>query len=290
MALVPLLLVLALAGALAVGTAVARRSPPSRETTVAAARTHAVGTTATALLVGAAAATAVGVAGLGNASPGSLGRTALLVPVAAGVVHVVVLGLGELTWPRPQGQVRRARLVRRRLLDAAPRWLVRTTVGAGVAAVVTIALGAALAAPDGRSLLVEDPPFRSTAGPFPGLVYGRPAGLGLLVLAAVTVAALWIVATRSAVVTEDDRIEDAVRRASAHRVLRAAAATTLVVAGGLLAVAGNAAWSISSTTGGGVLAVLGVGVGGCGLAALLAGVLVACVRAPGVPADRPVPA
>jgi hypothetical protein len=62
------------------------------------------------------------------------------------------------------------------------------------------------------------------------------------------------------------------------------------VTGGLPAVAGNATWSVSSSTGGGALAVLGAGVGGCGLAALLAGVVVACVRAPGAPADRPVTA
>ncbi|MGY1705282.1 hypothetical protein ACI79C_11940 [Geodermatophilus sp. SYSU D00697] len=287
MALVPLLLVVVLVGAVAGGAAVARRNPPSREAAVAAARTHAVRTGGAALLLGAAAAVAVGQAGLGSSSPGSLGVTALLVPVAAGVVHTAVLALGELTWPRPSGGVRRARLVRRGLLDAGPRWLVRTTAAASVGAVATIALGAALAAPDGRSLTLEVPPVEATAGPFPGLVYGRPAGLGLLVLAVVTAAALWVVATRPAVATEDERAEAALRRASTHRVLRAAAATTLVVTGGLLTVAGHAVWSVGSSTGQDLTAALGVAGAGCGIAALLAGVVVAAVRAPGVPAGEP---
>jgi hypothetical protein len=158
------------------------------------------------------------------------------------------------------------------------------------AAVLTLVVGALAAAPDGRSIAFDDPPVQATAGPFPGLVYGAPATLGLLVLAALTAATLWTVANRPAVATEDARVEAALRSASAHRVLRAAAATTLVVTGGLLATAGSAVWSVSSSTGHQLLGSLGVCLGGCGFGALLAGVVVACVRAPGVPADQPVSA
>jgi hypothetical protein len=273
--------------AVVVVTGALRRSPPSRERAVAAARRHAGLGSAAAVVAGGAGALWVGTTRLDDGGPGSLGVTALLVPIAFGVVHTAVLGLAELTWPRPEGTVRRARLERRGLLDAAPRWLMRTTFAAAAVAAATIALGAALAAPDGRSLTLGNAALRSTASPFPGLFYGRPAAFWLLLLAAVTAGALWIVATRPAVATEDERVETALRRASAHRVLRGAAAATLVVAGGLLSTAGSSLWSVSTTTGQQVLAVVGVGVGGCGFTALLAGVAVACVRAPGVPAGEP---
>jgi hypothetical protein len=284
-----LLLLPVLAGIVALVVAgVVRRSPPSREQTVAAARAHARLGSAAAVVLGAAAALWAGTGRLEDAAgPGDLGTTALLVPIAFGVVHTVVLGIAELTWPHPEGAVRRARLVRRGLLDAAPRWLVRTATVAAIAAVVTLAGGALLAGPDGRSLTVTDPPVTSTASPFAGPVYGRPAALGLLLLAAVTAAALWVVANRAAVATADGRVEAALRAASAHRVLRGATAATLVVTGGLLGVSGNATWSVASSIGSDVLAVLGIGVAGCGLVALVAGCVLACVRAPRVPAGEP---
>lgn len=204
------------------------------------------------------------------------------------MVHTAVLGIAELTRPRPEGAVRRARLAHRGLLDVAPRWLVRTATVTAAAAVVTLAGGALLAGPDGRSLTVEDAPSRWTAGPFAGPLYGQPAALGLLLLGVLTVAALWVVANRAAVATEDDRVESALRAASAHRVPRGTTAATLVVTGGLLGVSGNAVWSIASSSGREVLAVLGMAVGACGLIALLAAAAVLCVRAPGVPAGEPV--
>jgi hypothetical protein len=63
---------------------------------------------------------------------------------------------------------------------------------------------------------------------------------------------------------------------------------TLVVTGGLLGVSGNAVWSVASSSGRNVLAVLGLGLAGCGFIALLAAAVVLCVRAPGVPVDEPV--
>jgi hypothetical protein len=270
----------------ALGVAAARRSPPSRETAVAAARTHAVRAAAGAVAVGVLVAALVAAAG----STGRAGITALLVPITFGVVHTVVLAAGELTWPRPQGEVRRARLDRRGLLDAAPRWLVRTAVSAVALAVVVIAGGALLADPTGSGFTYQpDDLHTAGAGPFPGLAYGIPAALGLLVLAAATGAALRIVADRPAVATEDERIEEALRRASAHRVLRAFAGVTFFVAGGLLFVAGGALHSVaSSSVPSDYLGLAGAAAAVGGLAAMLAGVALTCVRAPGVPADTPV--
>jgi hypothetical protein len=288
MAGVPLLLLITLVVAVSIGVVVARRSPPSREQAVAAARRHAARTATAAYALGGAAAFAVFAAEVGNTAPGGLGITVLLTPLTFGVVHVVVLALGELTWPRPAGDVRRARLVRRGLLDAAPRWLVRTGAAALGLTVLAIVGGALLAAPDGRSVTYAADAFSSaSASPFPGLFYGRPAAAGLLALAVTAALALWIVADRPAVATEDDRIEDALRRASAHRVLRIAVGVALFVAGGLLFVGGTAVHGLGTSSagaglwdGGGPVTAL------TGLAAMLGGVVVACWRAPAVPMDR----
>jgi hypothetical protein len=275
----------------AVGTVAARRSPPSRETAVTAARTHAVRGSGTAFLLGMLVAVYVGANGLGNSAPGGLGVTALLLPLTFGVVHVLVLAIGELTWPRPHGEVRRARLVRRGMLDAAPGWLVRTAAAGLALAGAVVVAGALLADDTGRRFTYAPDGLRTaTASPFPGLFYGRVATVGLLLLVLSSAAALWIVANRPAVATEDERTEAALRRASAHRVLRVLAGVALVVGGGLLFVLGVALHSVaSSSVESGALGLSAVAASGTGLVALLAGAVVTCARAPGVPADAPVP-
>ena len=292
MGLVPLGLLLTVVVTFAVGTAVARRSPPSRETAVAAGRTHAVHSAAAAILLGCLAAGYVGATGLGNGEPGRLGVTALLVPITFGVVHTVVLAAGELTWPRPQGEVRRARLVHRGLLDAAPRWLVRLVAVAGSLAVTTLLGGALLADADGRSVTYGHEGAAgagsATSSPFPGYFYGLPAAGGLLLLALATAIALWIIAGRPAVATADEGIETALRRASVHRVLRVAVGVPLFVTGGLLFVGGRALHSVATSgISSGLLDVAGAAASLAGGAAMLVGVVVACLRAPGVPADAP---
>jgi hypothetical protein len=305
-ALLPLLLVLVLAAAAATGATIVRRSPPSAETTVAAARRHAALTSSAALVLAGVVAVGTGVVGqLTLPSALRSGVTALSVPLAFGIAHTAVLLLGEFTWPRPEGDVRRARLVRRGVADAAPRWLVRAALAAAAAAVLVLVAGGLLASPDGRSITVPggDGLISGSASPFVGWAYGTPAAIGVVALTALTVAGLWVVADRPAVVTADERIESTLRAASAHRVLRGAVAATLVVIGGMTAVSGqsvrSAATGVAETAAanglpvgtaatvlpwvGGVLAVLG-------LVASVAGLVVLCVRAPGVPADEPVAA
>jgi len=284
-ALLPLLVLLAGIITVAFGAAAARRSPPSRETAVAAGRAHAVRTAVAAIGLGLAAAVYVGAAQPGNSAPGGLGITALLVPVAFGIVHTVVVGVGELTWPRPDGEVRRASLVHRGPLDAAPDRLVLAAAVAGGLAVVTLVGGALLAGDSGRNFVWTADGFSGSTGPFPGLFYGLPAGLGLLVLALVAVAVLRLVANRPAVATEDEWIETALRRASAHRVLRVAVGVPLFVSGGLLLTGGNALHSAAAGSGGPPL--LGPVGAVIGIVSMLAGVVVACLPAPSVPADAP---
>jgi hypothetical protein len=291
-ALLPLLLVLGLAVAIAVGVAGLRRTPPSRETAVAAARRHAALTGATAVVAAVAAGLAAAISGI-DLFPGeaSLGRTLMLAPVAAGIAHTAVLLLGELTWPRPQGDVRRARLARRGLLDAAPRWLVRVGAGAVAGLVVVLVAGALTADRSGRRLTVALSEWQSTASPFPGLFYGGPAAVGVAVLAVATLIALRVVAERPAVATEDPRIEAALRRASVHRVLRGATAATLALTAGLQYAAGTALHSVGSVGGPGTTFYSGAAV--VLLVVALAGgvlaVVVACVPAPRVPVDDAVP-
>ena len=289
MGLIPLGMLLALVLTVALGTTVARRSPPSREAAVAAGRTHAVQAAGAAIVAGAGAAVYVGAIGLGDIGSGIL---ALLVPITFGLVHTVVLAVGELTWPRPRGEVRRARLVHRGLLDAAPDWLVRTGRAAGGLVLTTLVGGALLADDDGRHVayrIGEGPgAIDATAGPFPGLHYGLPAAVGLAVLTACAIGALWIVATRPAVATSDEGIESALRRASAHRVLRVAVGVPLFVGGGLLFTGGRAVHAVASSGAApGLLDAAGAAGSLLGGAAMVAGVVVACIRAPGVPADAP---
>ena len=287
MAVLAPLVLLAVVVAVSWTLAASRTAPPSREAAVAAGRAHARRTAGAAIGLGAAAAIYVGTTQLGNSSPGGLGVTAILVPITFGVVHTAVLGIGELTWPRPDGEVRRARLVHRGLLDAAPRRLVRTAAVAGGLTAGTLVLGALLADATGRGFSAGNNSLGGRATPFPGLFYGVPAGVGLLTLGVLAVAVLRIVANRPAVATEDDRIEAALRRASAHRVVRVAAGVPLFVTGGLLFVGGNAVHSVAGHVGLPVADAAGVGAAVLGVVALLAGLVVSCLPAPSVPADAP---
>jgi hypothetical protein len=293
-ALLPLLLVVVLAGLIAAGVVVARRTSPSRESAVAAARRHAAGTAVLALVAAAAVGLATAISGI-DVFPGeaSLGRTLMLAPVAAGIAHTLVLLVAELTWPRPQGDVRRARLARRGPLDAAPRWLVRLVAGALAGLVLVLVVGSVTADDSGRRISVAWSDGGQTAGPYPGRFYAVPAAVCLAVLILTTAAALRVVAERPAVATRDDRIEAALRRASAHRVLRGAAAGSLALLAGLLYAAGTSLHSFGAAPGHTPAAVLGVAGSVVGLAAAavaVTAVVVACFPAPKVPTGDAVPA
>lgn len=289
MAVLPWLLVCVLALVVAGGSALIRRTAPSRGAAAADARRHALGTSVTAIVVAAVAALGCGMTCLSLLSgPGVYGRTLLLMPLVAGIAHTIAVLLGELTWPRPQGDVRHARLARRDLLDAAPRTLVRLAAVTLAALVVILVTGALTADHTGRRIAVALPDGEVTARPFPGLHYGGPVAVGLIVLVLVTGVALRVVSDRPAVTAEDPRIEAALRRASAHRVLRGATAGGLMLAAGLLLMVGTSLRSLGSITGTAATAGLGAVGGVAVVAAVAAGltaVVVACLRAPTVPAD-----
>jgi hypothetical protein len=243
------------------------------------ARRHAVtgGTVAVALaVVVTAALVALGTGGPRQHPPGLL---AVLAVLGGALAHTLVLALTELTWPRPDEPVRRARLGHRGLRD------VLGHRGAVLLAVATSTLlaalgaGTALAGPDGRSVSRTTASTSSSAGPFPGSAYAGPVAvlLGLTLLTALVT--LRLVLARPAVEGADDATDSALRRASAHRVVRGLICATTVTAGALALVGGLSASHVAV----GGLHALAVAVAGVGALLVPAGLGALCVRAPGVP-------
>lgn len=284
MALLPVLVVLALAVAVGGVFAAARRVGRSSERTVTAARRHGLVVAVLAPVAGIVTALLLVVAGgdAGHGFPGTTGDALAMVPLAYAIAHTVVLLIGELTWPRPAGAVRRARLIRRRLGDVAPRRLLRTFLAGTVLLIAAVAVCAALAAPDGRTLEHQDGPLRMGAGPWPGWHYGKPVTVELVLLLVVLAVTLWVVVNRAAVATDDERMEAALRRTSAHRVLRGATAGVLLTAGGFIGKAASAAWSVNALSWWpGLLVTL------LADAVLLGALVVLCLPAPRLPVDAP---
>jgi hypothetical protein len=248
--LVLLLLVSLVAGAAAL---LMRQFARGEDSAAARARRHAARTSATAVVVGLFAAVAAAFAVLFPApmasAVGRPGVAAMMLPLAFGVAHTGVILVGELTWPRPGGVVRRARLAHRGLLHAIPVWLLRTAIVTLITGIVVIAVGAVTADRYGRSITVHagNGLAEGAASPYVGTGYGLPALVGLACLVALTTAALWVVANRPAVVTDHAGVEDALRRASAQRVLRGSTVAAMVLVAGLMISSGLAVRSASTT-------------------------------------------
>ncbi|MFQ1003716.1 hypothetical protein [Modestobacter sp. SSW1-42] len=256
----PLLVLLLLVGLVAGGAALLMRQfAHGEDSTVQRAQRHARRTSATAVVVGLLAAVAAAVAVLLPAplapAAGRPGVAAMMLPLAFGVAHTGVILVGELTWPRPGGMVRRARLAHRGLLQALPAWLLRTTIGTLITGIVVIAVGAVTddRYDANRSITVYagNGLVEGAASPYVGSFYGMPALVGLGCLLALSTAALWVVANRPAIVTDDVDVdvdvENALRRASAQRVLRGATAAAMILVAGLVTVSGLAIRSAATT-------------------------------------------
>ncbi len=259
----------------------------------ARARRHAAGVAAAAW--GCLVAVVLLVPGLAVDAGSRQGLALAAVPALAGLTFLLVSAAGERTWPRPDGQVRRASLHRRSAADVAPAPLRRTAwAWCAALAVAVVALGLT-AAPDGRTVAVDLPldavaraagveRHGGAAGPYPGWAYGVPLLLATLAVITAGEGVLRLVAARPLVAATSERDDARLRRVSARRVL---AGTQLVAAGtlgGVLLVAGAAvanvgrprAWSVGDVAGtagapllvavGVALAVLGAGVGLAGVA------------------------
>ena len=210
---------------------------------VADARRHGLSTSVLALGAGLVAGVAMVFADTAELLGSGVGFA--LAPLAFGLVHTAVLGVGEQLWPRPRGVVRRASLVPRRF-PSSVRWLRNACSAVAGLVVATCVAGWVTAGPDGRSITTvpQSPPGMdglvgpSTSGPYPGFVFALPALIGTALVMLLTGLTVQAAMTRPAV-PADTTTETVLRSASVHRVLRGSTAALLLLLGGLWFVAGT---------------------------------------------------
>ena len=144
------------------------------------------------------------------------------VPLIGSMVALVVLALGELTWPRPTGAARVVNLNPRSLPDLVPRSWATALAGLGLAAVAVAVTGWWVAAPDGHSLTRqgEGDLVLSSASPFPGADYGVPQLVALVATLVLLYGVLRLVVLRPAVVRSDVATDNRLRMASTARAIR----------------------------------------------------------------------
>ena len=275
---VAMLAVLAAVLAASLGT---RRPAPAPSEAAEAARRHGVTVNAVAWVL-ALLASPVAIGGVALPVVLRTGGTGLyggivagLYPAALGLLFLAVHAVGERTWPRPTGTVRRAVLSPRQ--DVAPRWLLLATWSwAGALAITLTVTG--LTGTDGRTLeRITGPSASAGAGPYPGWFYGLPLLVAAALLVVATHGVLRLVARRPAVVDADPAYDAASRRLSGHRVLRGVQLVLALTLSGVLFFAGNAIRGVDLLALGAVITVAAAVVA-------LAGAVLA-----GVPAQAAVP-
>ncbi len=273
-----------LVGLVLLVAALVQRAVPAPSEAAAAARRHAVAVNAAAWV------TAPVVALLGVQLLRTVWSTGLYAGVAAGllpaVLGLVFLGvhaIGERTWPRPEGSVRRANLSPR-ATPRGPRWLRRLTwtwagllVAALVVAGATSSNGRAVTAPYASNAVVS-------AGPYPGWYYGIPLLIAAALVLAATEGVLRLIGRRPAVVDADPAYDAASRELSAHRALRGVHLVLALTVGGVLSVMGSALGRLQDEA----LLVVGNLVSGLAVVVVLGALVVTVI--PGRPARSAAPA
>lgn len=291
----PLLGVLVVAAVVALAVALANRPTPAPSYAAEAARKHAIAVNAVAwllpFLIGPVLLTPVAVVALRVGLDGAAWNAALvgLYPAAIGLGFLAVHAVGERTWPRPTGTVRRAALVPRSVRDVVPTWLHRLTWTWG-GALVLVLLVTGLTADEGHLLRRAGDTVSQAASPYPGWRYGLPLLVAAALVVAATEGVLRLVARRPAVVDADPTYDAASRRLSSHRVLRGTQLVLALCLAGVLVVSGSALIGVD-------LDALGVAATVAGAGVALAGVVVAVIpapapvsgQAPPAPADGPMP-
>lgn len=214
----------------------------------------------------------------------------LFMALAAGVGYVAAQTAGQLLWPQPGGEHRRADLTPRGPADVVGPRTRRMVAAVVVVFAGAVALPALIAPLDGPTAGPQDiyraawsdPPsavntVRVVLGlGWPGLRYGVPAVLAAGVLLLLTWLCIRAVADRSRIADTAADVDAVLRRAAARRVL-AAAGGTLAFAGGWFALATGSrlvevgtAWGVPT---GLVLLVLGGVWAAAGLVTAVVGVL-----------------
>lgn len=188
-----------------------------------------------------------------------------LAPALVGAAFLAVHAVGELTWPSPRTVVRSASLQPRRAADVAPRGQRRLARALGALVLVLAAVGALTAGEDGRSVTRVTADVTSTASPYPGAFYGAWLALGAVVLVGAGEGVLRLVAQRPAVAQVGGAWDLALRRLSAHRVLRGVQVPLALTAAGMLFYGANAA-ARAGYPGAAVLVVVAVALALAGIA------------------------
>lgn len=185
------------------------------------------------------------------------GLLAALGPSLAGLVFLVVMGVGEATWRRPSGTERAAHLARRPLFSRAQSWAARALWAWATLLGLAVATFGVIAEPDGRSIgnasldgcVVDGVPVPcdgAASGPFPGWPYGLPVLLGTAAVLAGTLGVLYLVARRPAVRGTSTTDDELLRTVSATRVVRGAQLAIGITLAGVTFFAGatavNAGW------------------------------------------------
>jgi len=188
-----------------------------------------------------------------------------LAPALVGAAFLGVHAVGELTWPSPRTAVRSASLQPRGPADVAPRGQRRLAGALGGLVLVLAAVGALTAGADGRSVTRVTADVTSTASPYPGAFYGAWLALGAIVLVGAGEGVLRLVARRPAVAQVGGAWDLALRRLSAHRVVRGVQVPLALTAAGMLFYGANAA-ARAGYPGAAVLVVVAVALALAGLA------------------------
>ena len=288
---VPLFLLLAGGVVVMVVLALTHRPDADLTAEVVSARRHGVVTSgvATAMLV--LGPLLVWVA---TSSLLALGPLLGVLPLAGAATALLVLLVGELTWPRPRGTTRTAVVRDRSAADLLRGGWARVAAAAGAALVVAVVLAAWLADESGRGVAADRTDatgavVSSGAGPFPGLDYGLPQLVVLTLVAGLVLLVVRAATNRPAVVAADAATDQLLRRSSAARAFRVALVGTLLTLAADLFFGGMAAQHVF-TGPARIAAVATVLVGlVCGLAALAA-LLWPVPRLRAVAAEPPAPA
>ncbi|WP_139316080.1 hypothetical protein [Cellulosimicrobium sp. CUA-896] len=164
-----------------------------------------------------------------------------LSPALVALAFLAAHAIGERTWPTPRTAVRSATLRHRTVGDVAPRRLRHLTWAFAALVVVLAAVGAATAGDEGRSVTRVAEASTSTASPYPGAFYGVWLALGAVTVLAASEGVLRLVARRPAVPHVGAGWDVALRRLSAHRVLRGVQLALGLTAAGTLGTGASAA-------------------------------------------------
>ena len=207
--------------AVAVAIAAGPRPAAGEHAHLVAYARRARGWRAAALALATVTCVAVPVLGLGG------GDTApAIAPALAGVIVIGVIGLGEITFRRPETVVRSADLRPRRLGDLMPTgWLV-TATAALLALAAALLVGVVNGSPDdlgrtGRAITVICDNVTHTRTPWPGSHYAVPIALATCLSALLAIAVCAAIAGRPSPAAESSELDAGLRRWSVAGVLQA---------------------------------------------------------------------